>query len=287
MAALRPIHVRQYEDGPGFPKTPEQVAAERAYREAFYTAVREALRLSFEELQDAITAAWNARRQTREQAEVHVPTYILYNMPDRPELDGDQIVHVAGHEPAAARARGRVQALEMCREFYWELPEVPQEVMQEFVLKPWVERLEPWVNENISTIVCPIGLADVCGKEQRAVLECFTPHVEKVADMGMRIVKPQFRSVRELMRDCPWLTRPVIEGLLRQGETLAERRIRQKTQCMDGVPECRVSVGPAGVRPANRRRGTTCSQCPLAAQTWGRYTGLEVAEQVVGPRVIG
>jgi hypothetical protein len=201
VAELPPIHVREYEDGPEFPKTPEQVAAERAYREAFYTAVRDASRLSFEELQDAITAAWNARRQAREQAEVYVPTYILYNMPDRPELDGDQIVYVAGHEPAAARARRRVQALEMCRQFYWELPEVPQEVVQAFVLKPWADRLEPWVNENTSTLICPIDLDDVCGKEQRAVLECFTPYVEKLTDMGLRIVKPQFRSVRELMRE--------------------------------------------------------------------------------------
>ena len=215
MTSLPPAHVRFYEDGPDWPKTPMQIAAEKAYREAFYTAVREASRLDYDELEDAITAAWNDRRKTREAAEVHVPSYVYLELPDRRDLDGDQIIYVAGHEPEAARARGRVQALEMAKEFYQELPDVPEEVVRAFVLKPWADRLEPWINEDSSTLVCPADLADVCNQEQRHVLDCFKPIAEKLAAESL-LFRPRFRSARDLMLEFSRLKRPVIEGLLRR-----------------------------------------------------------------------
>jgi hypothetical protein len=169
---------------------------------------------------DVIAAAWNDRRQTRERAEVHVPSFIYLNLPDRPELDGDQVMYIAGHEPDAARARGRVQALEIAKEFYSARPDVPEEVVRAFVFKPWADRLEPWVNEDSSELICPIDLEVICDKQQRSVLDCFKPIAEKLTNQCSMIVKPQFRSVRELMLEHPSLKKPVIECLLRQGETM-------------------------------------------------------------------
>ena len=63
------------------------------------------------------SAAEIERRKTRERNQIVVPSYVYMDMPDHPELDGDQFMYVAGYEPEAARARGRVQALEMARQF--------------------------------------------------------------------------------------------------------------------------------------------------------------------------
>ena len=42
LAPVPPNHTRFYADGPDWPQSPEQQAAERAYRDAFLAAAREA-----------------------------------------------------------------------------------------------------------------------------------------------------------------------------------------------------------------------------------------------------
>ena len=64
--------VRFYEDSLLWNQTPEEIEAERAYRDAFLDSAREAgtwIRIDYK----AIDAAHAARRKIREQAEVLVP----------------------------------------------------------------------------------------------------------------------------------------------------------------------------------------------------------------------
>jgi len=221
MAALPPVHVRDYDDGPNFPQTPCQLAGERAYRQAFYAAVCEASRLPYDEFLDALEAAWTERRKIRQRHQLIVPTWVYEKCPDKPWLDGDQFMYVAGYEVDAAWARGRVQALEMVRQFDKALsPDVPFEVVQAFVLRPWAERLKPWVAENLDTLVCPDDPWDVCSKEQMALLDCFKPIAEEITRRLPIVPLPTYRSARDLLLEFSRLKQPVIEGLLRQGETM-------------------------------------------------------------------
>lgn len=221
MVVLQPTHVRRYDDGPSSPETPEQAAAEKAYRQAFYAAVCEASRMPHDAMLDALQSAWLAREQTRKQHEILVPSHVYFNCPDRPEFTGEQFMYIAGYRPEAARARGRVQALEMITQFTSELSaNVPYEVIQTFVLKPWAERLRPWIDGDSNTLSRPIDPWEACDKDQRAVLKRFGPIVEEAIKRTPGIVLPQFRSARDLLREFTSLKRPVIEGLLRQGETM-------------------------------------------------------------------
>jgi hypothetical protein len=221
MVALPPVHVREYDDSGDFPKTPSQLAAEKAYREAFYNAVCEAARLPYDEFADALGAAWIERRKTRERNQVVVPSWVYLNCPDKKWLDGDQFMYIAGYEPEAARARGRVQAFEMIRQFDMELsPDVPFEVVQAFVLKPWAERLKSWVTKDVDTLVCPTDPWEMCPKEQMAILDCFKPIKAEVQKREPLCCLPHFRSARDLLLEFSQLKRPVIEGLLRRGETM-------------------------------------------------------------------
>ncbi len=221
MVALPPVHVREYNDEPEQPSTPAQLAAEKAYRQAFYGGVRDASRLPFDEFMEALDAAETERRKTRERYQVIVPSWVYLNRPDEKWLDGDQFMYVPGYEPDAARARGRFQALDLVRQFTWELAdEIPFEAIQAFVLRPWADRLKPWVTENVDTLVYPDDPWDVCDKEQRAVLDCFKPLAKEIADRDPLYSLPQFRSARDLLLEFAQLKQPVIEGLLRQGETM-------------------------------------------------------------------
>lgn len=70
-------HVRFYEDGPWWPQTPTQQAAEQAYREAFLAAAHEAARWDKVD-EAAIRQAWDERRRAREHAQVIVPSAVLF-----------------------------------------------------------------------------------------------------------------------------------------------------------------------------------------------------------------
>lgn len=138
-----PPHDSCYNDGPDFPTSPLLQQAEQAYREAYLLAVREAVRWSVFSKR-ILRAAWDERERVREQAEIWVPSALLLG---DPLMESEQIVYRKGHEIAASRARGRVQAFEMIEQTQSKLFEAGYRgvTIRERVIKPWREyRIEPW-----------------------------------------------------------------------------------------------------------------------------------------------
>lgn len=164
-------HVRFYEDGPWFPKTPTQQAAEHAYREAFLRAAREAAHWT-EIDEAAIERAWDERRRARARAEVLVPSSVVYN---NPSLDSDQVLYVEGHEVEAGRTRGQVHGFEFVRQCHVELVKVGV-AMSEIgptILLPWLTHVAEWVARDIDPerIALPPRPDDRLTERQRRMLE--------------------------------------------------------------------------------------------------------------------
>ncbi len=145
--ALPPNTVRFYEDGPDWPTTPERTEAELAYRESFVAAASEVAEWAAPD-KDAIEQAWDERRQASRDAEVLVSSAELFGVP---ELNSEQIVFRVGHEVAASRTRGRVQAMEMARQLWWKLCEAGATHAQvaRSVMLPWHEAVEAWATLEI------------------------------------------------------------------------------------------------------------------------------------------
>jgi hypothetical protein len=135
--------VRFYNDGPDWPTTPELFAAERAYCGAFLAGAREAAQWSIPDI-EAIEDARQARQKTREAAEV---------------LAGEQIIYRAGHEVAAARARGRHQALEIAAQVWERAADrgLSDEQIADEVIGPWAANVARWATKEIdpAKIVVP------------------------------------------------------------------------------------------------------------------------------------
>lgn len=142
--------VRFYNDGPDFPSTPTLIEAEQAYRNQFAEAATTVANWFDGPDYWAIDAAWENRRNTRENAERLVPSAELYG---QPEMDSEQILYSENHEVAASSARGRVQAFEIAAEA-WEQFEnegVPTEVIGRLVMEPWSERVLEWSRQAIDS----------------------------------------------------------------------------------------------------------------------------------------
>lgn len=189
---------------------PGDEAAERAYREAFLAGAREAANWSKMDL-DAVAAAWNERRRTRERSQVPIPS--------------GQHLYLVGHEVDAARARGRVQALEAVNEAWEELrkAKVPDEIVRAFVLGPWVNEVGLWAGEPIAidAFHAPPLPTQLLTEDQRRALAGLGPLVRPAtAAETKRLLEPGLRSVHDLLVDFPHLRPPVLVGLLREGEIL-------------------------------------------------------------------
>lgn len=164
-------HVRLYQDAVEWPDTPEKQVAERAYREAFLGAAREAARWqTFNE--KAIDAAWAERKRARALAEVLIPSSVLF---DRPGLDSEQIIYHAGHEAEAARTRGRVHGFEFVRQCRDELlaAGVDERQIGPVIVVPWVEHVAEWVARDIDPerIAIPPRPDDRLTERQRQMLD--------------------------------------------------------------------------------------------------------------------
>jgi len=222
-----------YDDGTHLPDTPLRVEAERAYREAFLDAAREAIRLEdcFEFI--PLDRAWDERRQIRNEAEIE------------PNL------FRADHIVAAARARGRVQAFEFvaqARERGQDRGYSDQRLASE-VIAPWGERVAAWAAEELDPkkVVVPPRPDDDWPEEPepkpapRLIYRrvCDVPRtgnlaflrngtkpviaaVEKPTPPSPSPAKAELPTLtlRELVDQFPTLREPVIHGLLRQGETM-------------------------------------------------------------------
>lgn len=219
--ALPADTVRFYNDGPDFPTTPLLQEAERAYRDGFRCVANLAPGWKHppDDLRDSL---WRSRKDLRRQAEVLVPSSVMFG---RPETDSEQIVYRAGHDVAAARARGKVHACEFVMQGWEELAAhgIPDEAVGPLVLKPWNETVQEWASEEINpkSISIPPRPEECIPEEHRPLLDELKAEweAEEPADGNLTPALPA-KSVRQLLNEHPSLRRPVIHGLLREGETM-------------------------------------------------------------------
>lgn len=207
-----------YDDGPNHPETPVQHQAEAAYRAAFAAASRSAT--TWQDLdEDRLEAARRDRAAVRRQMEIPVATAELWNAPN---LDSGQIVYRSGHEVAAARARGTMQAFEAIARCWraLRLHHIPDEEIGPLVIQPWCERFDAWVAAPIKPqlLIPPPEWDDNLPITSR--LELDRLQEEAGADGCVAVPKLKTKSVRQLLNENPDLRRPVIHGLLREGETM-------------------------------------------------------------------
>jgi hypothetical protein len=68
-----------------------------------------------------------------------------------PNLDSEQIVYRAGHEIEFSRTRGRVQALELAKQYWWAMGDIgySDEYVLNTVMKPWLADVEEWAKRPI------------------------------------------------------------------------------------------------------------------------------------------
>ncbi len=219
--ALPADTVRFYNDGPDFPTTPLLTEAERAYRDGFRCVANLApgWKRPPDDLRESL---WRSRKDLRRQTEVLVPSSVMFG---RPEMDSEQIVYRAGHDVAAARARGKVHACEFVMQCWEELEAhgIPDEAVGPLVLKPWNEKVQEWASEEINpkSISIPPRPEECIPDEHRPLLDELKAEWEadEPADGNLNSALPA-KSVRQLLNEHPSLRRPVIHGLLREGETM-------------------------------------------------------------------
>lgn len=216
--ALPADTVRYYNDGPDFPSTPLLMEAERAYRAAFAEAAGVVAEWDVPDC-ELIDAAWDDRRATRDRAEVLVSSAELYG---NPEYDSEQVLYRAGHDVEAARHRGRVQAFELAVQCWEKLENqgIATEAVGPLVMRPWAEQVREWSLSpiNSATIKPPPDPEESIDAGRRAVLDRLVEPAKPL--VGNLPVPLAVKSVRQLINENPDLRRPVIHGLLREGETM-------------------------------------------------------------------
>ncbi len=220
-SATTEARVLFYNDGPDWPTTPELLAAERAYRDAFLAGAREAAQWPFPQI-EVIDAAWEARRRAKAEA----------------TLDPDSVHggYRAGHEVEAATTRGWCQALEQAAQVWERATDrgLSDERVAAEVIGPWVANVARWAAKEIdpARIVGPPRPDDGWPDEpeEYTVAPEPNPNGRRTGNLAWlyqqdsttppeRPTLPA-RSVRDLVFDFPHLREPVIHGLLRQGETM-------------------------------------------------------------------
>ena len=148
-------YARFYNDSSGWPHPDCEKEAERAYRDAFLAAAREASEWEFPDV-DAVEAAKAAREQARRQAEVLVTSAQLFNDPSWDDYDppGTHYVYRIGHEVEASRTRGRHQAMELAKQDWWELADLGLDddaEIRRLFMKPWTHAVATWASGPIDS----------------------------------------------------------------------------------------------------------------------------------------
>lgn len=212
--------VRSYNDGPEFPTTPLLQEAENLYRTFYCLGAASTihwLRPDFERIEQVR----KTRRDVKRQAEVRVPSSVMFGNPD---MDSEQIVYRAGHEIKASLARSQNQALEVALQC-WELLQVRGMPLREIahrVFRPWVERLRVWADNPIDPkrIMIPPRPEEFIPDEYRISGDpqptVHTPRTDKgivsaLMVTGQSLTFSQISDPRH----------PIVHGLLRAGETLS------------------------------------------------------------------
>ncbi|MCC6659451.1 MAG: AAA family ATPase [Phycisphaerales bacterium] len=216
-------YARWYDDGPSPSRydgsDPSDV--ERAYRSAFLEAASEVA--GWPQPDDrAVEAAWQARCEAYSVARVLLPSADYFGVSDPKEriaFVGEQTAYRLKHAAEAAHARGRHQALATSADAWSRLSNlgISDDQIVGSLLPAWVAEVRAWAEQPARpTVVAVPPVVD----ETEAALRLTA---SKEGDPPMPDTEPpppQFISVRQLMAACPALRPPVIDGLLREGETM-------------------------------------------------------------------
>ncbi len=216
-------YARWYDDGPSPSRydgsDPNDV--ERAYRTAFLDAATEVAKWT-EPDEQAFEAAWRARCEAYSVARIMLPSADYFGVSDPEERStfiGEQTAYRLMHASGAAHARGRHQALATSADAWTRLSDlgISDDRIVGSLLPAWLAEVRAWAEQPARpTVVAVPPVLD----ETEAALRLAS---SKEADLPMpdtELPPPQFISVRQLMAACPALRPPVIDGLLREGETM-------------------------------------------------------------------
>lgn len=232
-------YARWYDDGPSPSRYDgsDPIDVEQAYRTAFLGAAGEVA--GWGEPDDrAVEAAWRARCDAYEAAHVLIPSADYFGVTDperRSEFLGEQVVYRLEHAITAARARGHHQALATSNDAWSRLSErgLSGDQIVRSLLPTWLMEVQAWATQPAKPEV--VSVPPVLD-ETEAALRLAAPHAvtrtraslaqcasDEAASPRSFITEPpspQFISVRQLMAACPALRPPVVNGLLREGETM-------------------------------------------------------------------
>lgn len=232
-------YARWYDDGPSPSRYDgsDPIDVEQAYRTTFLEAANEVA--GWGEPDDrAVEAAWQARHDANDKARVFIPSADYFGVTDperRSEFLGEQVVYRLAHAVTAARARGRHQALATSNDAWSRLSDrgLSGDQIVRSLLRAWLAEVQAWATQPAKPEV--VAVPPVLD-ETEAALRLAAPHaVTRTRDSLAQCASdeaasprsfttepptPQFISVRQLMAACPALRPPVIDGLLREGETM-------------------------------------------------------------------
>ncbi|MBI1375823.1 MAG: AAA family ATPase [Phycisphaera sp.] len=203
----------------------EGLEAERAFADAFVETARQIERRWTGVDAEAIEAAWQARLRAAERAEVWIPSADYFGVTDpakRQRMDSDQIAYRLGHRPEASRLRGIHHAMVYVEQAWEELEIESWELFAAFVLRRWIEAVDQWARAPFE-LGCrrpPPRPAESLTDRQFAALGGPLPETPAAPDPIVATIHPSYRSVSDLVLDHPRMKRPIIEGLLREGETM-------------------------------------------------------------------
>ncbi len=181
-----------YNDGPDWLT---ELAAERAYRDGYLAGAIETTSWPEPDC-DVIEAAWEDRRRARREAEIETPQ--------------GWYVYRVGHEVAASRTRGRVQALELAKECWWELADLGMDDAQisRSVIRPWTEQVTSWHDREIQSdrISPPPRPEDFVTVAQRSMLDSMSRKQPKVSLLASNVPQPECERLSDVQREqLEWL----------------------------------------------------------------------------------
>lgn len=216
-------YARWYDDGPSPSRYDgsDPIDVERAYRIAFLAAATEVSNWT-EPDEEAVEAAWRARCEASSVARVMLPSADYFGVSDpeqRSAFVGEQTAYRLKHAAEAAHARGRHQALATSADAWTRLSDIgiSDDRIVGALLPAWFAEVRAWAELPVRlTIVAVPPVLD----ETEAALRLTASKEAHPPMPDTEPPPPQFISVRQLMAACPALRPPVIDGLLREGETM-------------------------------------------------------------------
>ncbi|MCC6285693.1 MAG: AAA family ATPase [Phycisphaerales bacterium] len=235
------------------------IEVEQAYRIAFIAAATEVAKWT-EPDQEEVEEAWQARCEAYSAARVLLPSADYFGVSDPEEriaFVGEQTAYRLTHAAEAAQARGRHQAMATSADAWSRLSDlgISADRIVGSLLPAWLAEVRAWAEQPARPIVVAVPpvldeietalrltAPQVVTRTRASLNDSLSEpahtdraHARKAAMKTRSIGRrneaaspmpdtepppPQFISVRQLMAACPALRPPVIDGLLREGETM-------------------------------------------------------------------